>query len=119
MSVRFTTPDELLNSLQATGVADEIVSLLRMDLEGDDSGWGRRCRSCGRFSSSILEIRHEGEVVYSAPHHMAYVYRQLKPVGLCSDCFEAGRFSDFSAVEIDYFRETFCGDSRSCGSVEA
>ena len=104
---RDLTPTELIERLRSAGVPAETLEVMERDLEEDAPEFRHSCVSCGRYSTSILGIEHEGELVYSAPSHMVYCYRDWKPHGLCADCFRAGSLDGFTATEIEYFRENF------------
>lgn len=101
------TPDDVIAGLRVRGVPEQTLQALKDDINEDAPDFSHSCTSCGRFATSILRIKDEGELLYSAPEHIAYCYRDGRPHGICFDCFSAGRFGGLSDLELQYFRDCF------------
>jgi len=67
------------------------------------------CRSCGRAPSPYhVDISIDGQLISSSPGAWVYVNREGGvQVGICDQCFSAGRIDGLSPDEVEYFRERF------------
>jgi hypothetical protein len=77
------------------------------------------CLSCGRAPGLYsLAVELNGQLVGTSPRGWVYAYRGLGiQIGLCDQCFAAGRFTGLSRAEIDYFTEEFGRPTESEGDA--
>jgi len=111
--------DLLEKTLRSEGLhgPDVIKSIIKdLDVSKTDEG-NYFCSVCGRFSgSSAVEVTIDDRVIYSSPGQIVYCYRHNRPIGLCDDCYIAGRLDTFDVFEIEYFKEHFeSNESEQCG----
>ena len=102
--------ESLAFRLRASGTPESEIQTLVSRLTADEIRRGKHaCAVCGRSSGNThIQIEDAGEIAYSSPTRWVYCYRERdKPLGLCDQCFDLGRFDGFTPDEIAYFRESF------------
>lgn len=103
-----SNPEKFIDSLRQKGLDDEdTLNWIREEITPTTDGLLYNCHSCGRIAGSLLSFEINGQEVYSSVEQIVYAYRDHKPYGLCSDCFEEKKFADFDKDEIEYFSESF------------
>jgi len=95
----------LLEWLRVNGFPSDVITAVDETIKADIE---HRCQSCGRSSCGPF-YRGEDTVesLFDTPSHWVYCYRAGHPLGLCDQCFRAGKLEGFSPLEVAYFRESF------------
>jgi len=67
------------------------------------------CRCCGRPPGPYhVEISIDGQLISSSPGAWVYAHRDGGvEVGMCDQCFTAGRLEGLTPDEVEYFRRGF------------